>query len=84
MFGGCYFAASGRDQSAGQAFASGVFARMIRDQDHVTWTADALHEDAGRLRTARSLKLVFTLCLTLAAVGIISVIGTKLWHSGER
>ncbi len=84
MFGGCYFAASGRDQGAGQAFASGVFARMIRDQDHVTWTADALHEDAGRLRKARSLKVVLTLCLTLAVMGIISVIGTRLWHPAER
>ena len=84
MFGGCYFAASGKDPATGQAFASGVFARMVRDQDNVTWTADALQEDAGRLLKVRSLKLVFTICLCVAAVGIVWIIGMRLWSSGAR
>ena len=84
MFGGCYFAASGRDQATGQAFASGVFARMIRDQDHVTWTADVLREDAGRLRKMRMLKVGLSLYLTAAITGIIAQVGWKFWEARER
>lgn len=81
MFGGCYFAASGRDQATGQAFASGVFSRMVRDQDHVTWTADVLSEDLRRLRMMRTLKLGLTLYITAVVVGIASLIGWKVLSS---
>ena len=54
MFGGCYFAGTGRDAATEQAFASGVLMRMIKeDQDSVTWTEEALDQDAAAARAGR-------------------------------
>ena len=78
MFGGCYFAAAGRDPSKAQAFASGVFSRLIRDQDNVTWTQDAILEDVRRLRLVKSLKVGLSVYLALIAVGTVALFG-RMW-----
>jgi hypothetical protein len=45
LFGGCYLTATGTD-AKGQAFVAGVFERLAENQDYVTWTEDALREEA--------------------------------------
>jgi hypothetical protein len=44
MFGGCYLAGTGSN-SREQAFAEGVFQRLLQDQNHVSWTQEALAEE---------------------------------------
>ena len=56
LFRGCYFAGTGPDSVTEQAFAPGVLRRLIEDQDNVTWTSDALLQDASFTRLARGLK----------------------------
>lgn len=57
LFGGCYFGGTGSDTASSQAFVSGVFARLIQDQDHVTWSESALRDDARARQVARLLGL---------------------------
>ena len=78
MFGGCYFAATGRDPNKNQAFASGVFSRLVRDQDNVTWTEDAILEDIRRLRLVKTLKTGLSGYLALIAVGAVALLG-RMW-----
>ena len=76
MFGGCYFAGTGRDAATEQAFASGVLMRMIKeDQDSVTWTEEALDQDAAAARLAGRVRMAFIVIITLgvlAAAGLIA------------
>ena len=76
MFGGCYFAGTGRDSATEQAFASGVPMRMIKeDQDSVTWTEEALDQDATATRLAGRARLALILIITLgvlAGAGLIA------------
>jgi hypothetical protein len=65
LFGGCYFAGTG-EADVERAFASGVFARMIQDQDRVTWTSDYMDDDASYLRMAR---LCRTFLIAFIALG---------------
>ena len=51
MFGGCYFAGTGEDPDTEQAFASGVLMRLIQDQDNVSWTEEAMREEARLQRS---------------------------------
>jgi hypothetical protein len=51
LFGGCYFAATGRDAGE-QAFVAGVFPLLVENQNFVRWTRDALEEDAAYRRWA--------------------------------
>jgi hypothetical protein len=51
MFGGIYLAATGRDARQ-QAFVEGVFQRVIESQNAVSWSPEALAEDARRSRLA--------------------------------
>jgi hypothetical protein len=53
LFGGCYLAATGRDQANEQAFVTGVFARLLDEQSAVCWTQEALDEDATYRRWAQ-------------------------------
>jgi hypothetical protein len=75
MFGGCYFAGTGRDLGE-QAFAPGVLARLVKqDQDSVTWTEEALRDNTATLRLARILRFVFILIIglgVLATAGLIA------------
>ncbi len=75
MFGGCYFAGTG-DPATEQAFASGVLMRMIQDQDHVTWTADYLSEDASLLRLAHLFRVSLLVFIALGSLLALSLI---LW-----
>jgi hypothetical protein len=67
MFGGIYLAATGRDGKQ-QAFVEGVFQRVIESQNAVSWSPEALAEDARRGRLA-VLGYVAVAVLTAAAVG---------------
>ncbi len=75
MFGGCYFAGTG-EPTTEQAFASGVFLRMIQDQDNVTWTADHISEDASLLRLARFSRAFLMVFIVLGSLLALSLI---LW-----
>ena len=76
MFGGCYFAGTGRDSGTEQAFASGVPMRMIKeDQDSVTWTEEAMDQDAAAARLAGRIRLALIAIITLgvlAGAGMIA------------
>ena len=76
MFGGCYFAGTGRDSATQHAFASGVPMRMIKeDQDSVTWTEEALDQDATAARLAGRVRLALVLIIALgvlAGAGMIA------------
>ncbi len=66
LFGGCYFAGTGRDFATEHAFASGVLMRLIKeDQDSVTWTEEALDQDAAAARLAGRVRLALILIITL-------------------
>ena len=49
---GCYMAATGKDARKEQAFVAGVFRRLPENQDFVTWTDEALKEDADAYKWA--------------------------------
>ena len=86
MFGGCYFAGTGRDSATEQAFASGVLMRMIKeDQDNVTWTTETLSDDAAAHRMGRTLRVVFSLIIALGVLAGAGLIARKtLSGSGSR
>lgn len=84
LFGGCYFAGTGVNSGNGQAFASGVLRRMIDEQDHVTWTSNALDSDASMLRLASALKFAFLFIVALGILSILAVIGWRFWPRTEQ
>ena len=53
LFGGCYLGATGANPAGEQAFVPGVFQRLIEEQNNVSWTGQALEEDAAYSRWAR-------------------------------
>ena len=73
MFGGIYLAATGRDGKQ-QAFVEGVFQRVIESQNAVSWSPEALAEDARRSRLA---------VVGYAAVAVLAVaaVGAGYWLS---
>jgi IcmF-related N-terminal domain len=80
MFGGCYFAATGGDAETQQAFASGVLTRMIKeDQNSVTWTEEAIADDALAWRRARFLRMFFLLVIVLLALAAVALIVRSVW-----
>jgi hypothetical protein len=50
LLGGCYVTATGRDATREQAFTAGVFRRLVDEQNFVSWTADAIAEEADYQR----------------------------------
>jgi hypothetical protein len=69
LYGGCYFAGTGRDFATEHAFASGVLMRLIKeDQDSVTWTEEALDQDAMAARLAGRVRLALILIITLGVL----------------
>jgi hypothetical protein len=72
MFGGCYFAATGDGDEAERAFTSGVLNRMVQDQDLVSWTEQAMAEDATFARTAT---LVRRILMGIAGVLVLGILG---------
>lgn len=45
LFGGCYFAGTGRDPANEHAFCAGVFPLLQDNQNFVSWTPEALAEE---------------------------------------
>jgi len=46
LFGGCYLGGTGSDPAREQAFVAGVFRRLVEEQNYVSWTEEALEEEA--------------------------------------
>lgn len=72
MFGGCYVAGTRRDPEAGPAFVRGVFQRLAKEQEEVSWTRQALADDdrQARLAGAGTIAVALVVALSLAAGGI--------------
>ena len=75
LLGGCYLAATGRDPSREQAFVSGVFQRLLEAIRYVSWTQEALAEDAGYYRRAR----YGYIALPFFLVAVIVLLGSIYW-----
>lgn len=69
MLTGCYLAATGEDALRGQGFAGGIFPQLVRVQNHVAWTAEALTDD----RTCRRLALLGYADLAAGVAAAISL-----------
>ncbi len=69
QFGGCYLAGTGR-QPTEQAFVAGVFQRLTESQSAVSWTAEALKDDAKMRRWAGYGYAAIAVALA-AAVGLV-------------
>jgi hypothetical protein len=46
LYGGCYYAGTGRDANREQAFVAGVVQRLLKEQNAVSWTPEAIAEEA--------------------------------------
>lgn len=46
LFGGVYLAGTGRDVDAEQAFLPGIFRLFLENQNFVSWTSEALNQEA--------------------------------------
>jgi hypothetical protein len=53
LFGGCFLAATGTDPAREQAFVHGILRQMIENQNYVSWTREALQEEAEFRRWTR-------------------------------
>jgi hypothetical protein len=76
LFGGCYNAGTGTEREGGQAFVSGVIRHLPKNQNYVSWTDEALAQDANDHRVA-SLGYTFLaiLCLAVVALGAFFIFG---------
>jgi hypothetical protein len=68
LFGGCYLAATGAERDKDQAFVRGVLARLLENQNYVSWTEQALAEDA-RCHTA-TLAGYVVMAVVVALLGV--------------
>ena len=80
LFGGCYLAGTGADVDKEQAFVAGVFRRLIDEQDYVSWTEEALAEEAA---CSRWVGLGYTFILVLVA-GSLAALGYAFFGSGSK
>ena len=78
MFGGCYFAGTGRDKDREQAFVPGIFHRLLEDQNYVAWSDAALAEEATYQRWAG----IGYIILGALGIGTLAVLGW--WLIGKR
>jgi hypothetical protein len=69
LFGGCYLGGTGR-QPQDQAFVPGVFARLTDGQNHVSWTNQALAEDAKYRRWTALGYAIILVALVVAGAGV--------------
>ncbi len=81
LYRGCYIAGTG-PAATEQAFAAGVLKLLIREQDNVTWTAEAVAQDEDAARWARMLKVFLIGVIALGIVAILTLIGWKLFFTG--
>jgi hypothetical protein len=68
LFAGCYLGGTGR-QEPDQAFVPGVFARLVDGQNSVSWTNQALADDA-KYRRWTTVGYVIVVLLPLVAGGL--------------
>jgi hypothetical protein len=70
LFGGCYLAGTGAESAHDQAFVAGVFQRLASEENNVSWTPQALEEEASYRRWAA----VGQMALGVLAVGTLALI----------
>jgi hypothetical protein len=83
LYRGCYIAGTGLDAVTGQAFAPGVLRLLIREQDNVTWTDDAMAQDATATRTAKAIKFLLIGIVALGMLAILALIGGKIFFPAQ-
>jgi hypothetical protein len=67
LFGGCYIAGTGSDSADEQAFVGGLFPRLLEEEENVSWSDQALDEEAASLRWAG---IAYTVAGILVLVGV--------------
>lgn len=77
LFGGCYLAGTGRSSDQ-QAFVPGVLQRLMQSQSNVSWTPEALEDDA---RYVRWTSFGY---LAIAAVGILGGAIAWWWTKNQK
>lgn len=65
MFGGCYLAGTNREAGATPAFVRGIFQRVSKHQEDVSWNRAALADDARCDRLASTGFLVIAILIAL-------------------
>lgn len=73
-FGGFYYIATGRAADAEQAFAAEPFTRLVTSQNHVSWTASAVHEDTVFSRWA-----TFGYAVVASVACAVALVGYFFW-----
>lgn len=71
FLGGCYIAGTGPDAEREQGFVAGVFRRLSDEENFVTWTDQALAEEAGYVRAVGAAQIVFGVLL----IGLLGLWG---------
>ncbi len=70
LFGGCFLAATGTDPAREQAFVHGILRQMIENQNYVSWTKEALAEEAEYVRWTRlGYLVILAMVVTAASLG---------------
>jgi hypothetical protein len=75
LFGGCYLGGTGK-RAEEQAFVPGVYQRLMDGQSSVSWTGEALAEDARYRRRAAA---GYVATAIVAVAGVLA--GGWWWHS---
>lgn len=71
LFGGCYLAGTGAESAHDQAFVAGVFQRLASEENNVSWTPQALDEEASYRRWAAAGQAALGV-LALATLALIA------------
>jgi hypothetical protein len=72
LFGGCYVGATGSDPGTEQGFVAGTFRRLTENQNFVSWTDEALAEEADYSR-------LITYGYVGIAVMVLALVGIGYW-----
>jgi len=81
LFGGCYLAGTGHDPDREQALVAGLFRRLLDSQDYVSWTDQALADDANAERVA---KLGYGILAGVGAVMVALLLALVVFRGGSR
>ena len=73
--------APGPIRPPGRRSPPGVLRLLIREQDNVTWTADAMAQDEAAARLARAIKLVLIGVIVLGLLVILVLVGWQFLFS---
>jgi hypothetical protein len=65
LLGGCYLAATGPDAAREQSFVAGVFRRLSEEENSVSWTDEALAEEASYQHWIALGQTVLAICIVL-------------------